>query len=198
MATPRFISARPYNVGSTPNAPRSSRRTPNACSRSAIDREIAGCEVASSFAALPMLPASITDTRIRRSRRLTRRSSRRSLLIAHLISDRIWLHRAITIPGRFADGYRRVVQLSKERAMRWRIRSLAVALLSSSAVQAEQPRDIAPRTELYSIETLTLSDEQFLKGEASGKPVTISAQLRIAQGTGRLPLVILQHGSSGY
>jgi dienelactone hydrolase len=82
--------------------------------------------------------------------------------------------------------------------MRWKIRSLAVALLSSSAVQAEQPRDIAPRTELYSIETLTLSDEQFLKGEASGNPVTISAQLRIAQGTGRLPLVILQHGSSGY
>lgn len=28
--------------------------------------------------------------------------------------------------------------------------------------------------------------------------MTISGQLRIAQGTGRLPVVILQHGSSGY
>jgi dienelactone hydrolase len=31
-----------------------------------------------------------------------------------------------------------------------------------------------------------------------GKPVTIFGQLRIAQGAGRLPVVVLQHGSSGY
>jgi dienelactone hydrolase len=82
--------------------------------------------------------------------------------------------------------------------MRWKIPSLAVVMLASSPAQSEQPRDIAPRTELYAIQSLTLSDEQFLQGDANGKPVTISAQLRIAQGTGRLPLVILQHGSSGY
>lgn len=74
----------------------------------------------------------------------------------------------------------------------------AAGLMTSSLVQAQQPRDIAPRTELYQIQTLTLSDEQFLKGDANGKPVTIAGQLRIAQGSGRLPLVILQHGSSGY
>ena len=47
-------------------------------------------------------------------------------------------------------------------------------------------------------QTLTLSDQQFLKGDVGGKPVTISGQLRIAQGAGRLPVVVLQHGSSGY
>jgi dienelactone hydrolase len=59
-------------------------------------------------------------------------------------------------------------------------------------------RQIAVRTELYQIQTLTISDPQFLIGDAKGVPVTISGQFRIAQGTGRLPVVVLQHGSSGY
>jgi dienelactone hydrolase len=64
---------------------------------------------------------------------------------------------------------------------------------------AELPsKQIAARTELHSIQTMTLSDEQFLKGDAGGKPVVIAGQLRLAQGTGRLPVVVLQHGSSGY
>jgi len=58
-------------------------------------------------------------------------------------------------------------------------------------------KQIAARTELYQIQTLTLSDQQFLKGDTGGKPVTITGQLRIAQGSGRLPVVVLQHGS-GY
>jgi dienelactone hydrolase len=60
------------------------------------------------------------------------------------------------------------------------------------------PRDVAARTELHQIVTLTLSDQQFLKGDAAGKPVVISGQLRIAQGCAPSPAVILQHGSSGY
>ena len=60
------------------------------------------------------------------------------------------------------------------------------------------PKEVAARTELYQVQTLTLSDQQFLKGDIGGKPVTISGQLRIAQGSGRLPVVVLQHGSSGY
>ena len=60
------------------------------------------------------------------------------------------------------------------------------------------PRDVAVRTELHQIATLTLSDQQFLKGDGAGKPVVISGHLRVAQGGGRLPAVILQHGSSGY
>ena len=60
------------------------------------------------------------------------------------------------------------------------------------------PKEIAARTELHQIQTLTLSDQQFLKNDVGAKPVTISGQLRIAQGAGRLPVVVLQHGSSGY
>ena len=59
------------------------------------------------------------------------------------------------------------------------------------------PKQIAARIELYPIQTLTLSDQQFLKGDSSGTPVIITGQLRIAQGAGRLPVVVLQHGSGG-
>ena len=37
-----------------------------------------------------------------------------------------------------------------------------------------------------------------LRDAAAGKPVTITGQFRIAQGTGRLPVVVLQHGSAGF
>jgi predicted dienelactone hydrolase len=72
-----------------------------------------------------------------------------------------------------------------------------VILPSALAIEVA-PKEIAARTELYQIQTLTLSDQQFLKGDVGGKPVIISGQLRIAQGAGRLPVVVLQHGSSGY
>jgi dienelactone hydrolase len=59
------------------------------------------------------------------------------------------------------------------------------------------PKDIAARVELHAIPTLTLSDRQFLTGDANGKPVTVAGEFRIAQGSGRLPVVVLMHGSSG-
>jgi len=59
------------------------------------------------------------------------------------------------------------------------------------------PREIAARVELYAIPSLTISDQQFLTGDANGKPVTVAGELRIAQGSGRLPVVVLMHGSSG-
>ena len=59
-------------------------------------------------------------------------------------------------------------------------------------------RDFAARTELLPIQTLTLADQQFLTGDSNGKPTTLAGQLRIAQGPGRLPLVMLQHGSAGF
>ncbi len=74
-----------------------------------------------------------------------------------------------------------------------------IVLVLQSAGAADTPsKQIAARTELYQIQTLTLSDQQFLKGDTGGKPVTITGQLRIAQGSGRLPVVVLQHGSGGY
>jgi dienelactone hydrolase len=59
------------------------------------------------------------------------------------------------------------------------------------------PKDVAARVELYAIPSLTISDQQFLSGDANGKPVTVAGEFRIAQGAGRLPVVVLMHGSSG-
>ena len=43
----------------------------------------------------------------------------------------------------------------------------------------------APRS--IPIPSLTLSDQQFLSGDAAGKPVTVAGEFRVAQGTGRCP-----------
>src|SRR6266446_4500305 len=75
--------------------------------------------------------------------------------------------------------------------------ALAVSILASGVAPGPASNDMAARTELYSIDTLTLSDAQFLSGDANGKPTTITGQLRITKGTGRLPVVVLQHGSAG-
>ena len=81
---------------------------------------------------------------------------------------------------------------------------LALAGWALAAPALAETRDIgsagyAARVELHPFETLTLTDEQFLKGTADeGKPVTIAGSLRIPRGgTDRLPVVILMHGSGG-
>src|SRR5262245_14000119 len=75
---------------------------------------------------------------------------------------------------------------------------IAVLLLLPSIVLAQgSSKQIPARVEIHSIPSVTISDEQFLKGDGAGKPVTVSGVLRIAQGSGRLPAVILIHGSGG-
>jgi dienelactone hydrolase len=84
--------------------------------------------------------------------------------------------------------------------MRFFIRVLAacaVAVAQSALAANVLSHDIGGRVETIPIQTLTISDEQFLKGDSSGKPTTISGTLRVARGSGRLPLVILVHGSGG-
>src|SRR6266481_3868698 len=79
--------------------------------------------------------------------------------------------------------------------------SLLVALAVSVALPADADavsKDTPSRIEAIPIQTLTISDEQFLKGDAYGRPTTIAGVLRIAQGSGRLPLVILVAGSGGF
>jgi dienelactone hydrolase len=75
----------------------------------------------------------------------------------------------------------------------------ALVLSASLAIPAAKVRasEFAARTELYAIPTLTLSDANFLKGEANGMPATVGGQFRIAPGTGRLPVAVLMHGSGG-
>jgi dienelactone hydrolase len=74
---------------------------------------------------------------------------------------------------------------------------LSISLATTLAVAEPISHDMAARTELHSIETVTLSDAQFLSGDTNGKATTITGQLRIATGSGRLPVVMLQHGSGG-
>jgi dienelactone hydrolase len=74
---------------------------------------------------------------------------------------------------------------------------LAAAVAQQAAAADTVSKDVAARVEAIPIQTLTISDEQFLKGDAYGRPTTIAGVLRIAQGSGRLPLVILSPGSGG-
>jgi len=83
--------------------------------------------------------------------------------------------------------------------------SLLVALgglalgIAHSAIAADVPANISiVRMEAIPVQTLTISDEQFLKGDAYGQPTIIAGTLRIAKGPGRLPLVVFVAGSGGF
>jgi dienelactone hydrolase len=63
-----------------------------------------------------------------------------------------------------------------------------------TAGRAAEPAKI----ELYALPTTTLTDEQFLTGARNGRPATIAAELRLpAAGTGRVPALVMVHGSAG-
>jgi cephalosporin-C deacetylase-like acetyl esterase len=54
------------------------------------------------------------------------------------------------------------------------------------------------RVEVYPVQSVTMSDQDFLNGRKDAKPVTLAGQLRIPRpGTDRLPAVVLLHGSGG-
>src|SRR3954467_5829237 len=54
--------------------------------------------------------------------------------------------------------------------------AIVTALILPAAAQSLS-KDIAARIEAIPIQTLTVSDEQFLKGDAYGKPTTIAGVL---------------------
>jgi len=81
--------------------------------------------------------------------------------------------------------------------MRAVLSAILVALAVIPAKADDAAKQIAARVELHAIPSLTLSDQQFLAGDANGQAVTVTGEFRIAQGTGKLPVVILIHGSGG-
>lgn len=86
------------------------------------------------------------------------------------------------------------------RAFRALLATIACGVVTgatSGAIAQSLPKDAAARVEIYPIPTLTMSDRQFLAGASDGTPATVSGEFRIAQGTGRLPVVVLMHGSGG-
>src|ERR1043165_4254709 len=75
--------------------------------------------------------------------------------------------------------------------------AILVAVAAAMPAQAQDTEQSAARVELHAIPTLTLSDQQFLSGDANGKAATVTGEFRIAQGSGKLPVVVLVHGSGG-
>jgi hypothetical protein len=59
---------------------------------------------------------------------------------------------------------------------------LFLGLAWNQAVADPTLKDLAARTELHPIETLTVSVRQFLTGDKTGKPFTIAGHLRFPQG----------------
>jgi dienelactone hydrolase len=54
------------------------------------------------------------------------------------------------------------------------------------------------RVEIHPIQSVTMSDQDFLNGRKDGKPVTLAGELRIPRpGADKLPAVVLLHGSGG-
>jgi dienelactone hydrolase len=53
------------------------------------------------------------------------------------------------------------------------------------------------RIEIHSLDTLTLTDRQFLTGAKEAKPARIGGELRLPPGADRFPAVVLVHGSAG-
>jgi dienelactone hydrolase len=73
----------------------------------------------------------------------------------------------------------------------------AISIAAMAVVPAVCPAQIV-RVEVHPIQSVTMSDQDFLNGRKDGKPVMLAGQLRIARpGTDRLPAVVLLHGSGG-
>jgi dienelactone hydrolase len=75
---------------------------------------------------------------------------------------------------------------------------LLLAALEPSWAEEQPSKAIAARVELHPVQTLTLTDQQFLTGANEGTATTIGGQLRIPPSSGRVPVVVLQHGSGGF
>jgi len=67
----------------------------------------------------------------------------------------------------------------------------------ASAANARAGQVKTARIEIHSLETMTVTDKQFLTGAKAGTPVRIGGELRLPAGTSRVPAVILVHGSGG-
>ena len=60
--------------------------------------------------------------------------------------------------------------------------ALVTSFAGAQPARDEATKEIAARVELHAIPSLTLSDEQFLAGDANGKPVTVTGQLALRRG----------------
>jgi dienelactone hydrolase len=71
------------------------------------------------------------------------------------------------------------------------------AISSSVELAASRIPAQTARIEIHSLESLTLTDKQFLTGVKNGIPARVGGELRLPTGTVRVPAVMLVHGSAG-
>ena len=75
-----------------------------------------------------------------------------------------------------------------------------VHAISTAAIAVAPALGLAQivRVEVHPVQSVTMSDQDFLNGRKDAKPVTLAAQLKIPRaGSERLPAVVLLHGSGG-
>jgi dienelactone hydrolase len=75
------------------------------------------------------------------------------------------------------------------RSMLWMISGISILPSVASGQVA--------RIEVHPIESVTVTNQQFLNGDKNGKRVVIGGELQLPRGESRLPAVILVHGSGG-
>jgi dienelactone hydrolase len=76
-------------------------------------------------------------------------------------------------------------------------RRVMAAIVTLAFVLALDEVRAQVRPEIHPVQTVTLSTQQVLLGDQNGKPTILAGELRIPAGSGRLPAVILVHGSGG-
>ena len=74
---------------------------------------------------------------------------------------------------------------------------LMLLMVSAIAVLTSVASGQVARIEVHPIESVTVTNQQFLSGDKSGKRVLIGGELRFPRGEGRFPAVVLVHGSGG-
>jgi dienelactone hydrolase len=69
--------------------------------------------------------------------------------------------------------------------------------LSLAPSLAAEKAYVPARIELHAFQSIWISDQQFLTSDDKGKIVTLAGALRIPPAPGKLPVVVLVHGSGG-
>lgn len=72
---------------------------------------------------------------------------------------------------------------------------IAFAVLSPPAARTAPAQ--TDHVEIRPIQAVTLTDQQFLTGDKNGTPAAIAGELRLPRARGRVPAVIIIHGSGG-
>lgn len=86
--------------------------------------------------------------------------------------------------------------IERRRSYQRSLVSLALILLTAMLPKIGYPQ--VARMEVLSLQSRTLTDQEFLVGRVEGQPVTLGGELRLPRsGIDRLPAVILLHASGG-